>query len=84
MKKKTKLQKIAEVTYQKVLKDHAHYFEKSWTKPMFEKLQTIQFDKHGNVKKSQHSKVLTFSYKTIYIRWQKVFKEARAYVESNS
>lgn len=84
MKEKSKLQKIAEVTYKQILKDHEHYFTKSWAKPMLEKLKTIKFDKHGNVKKSQHSGVLTFSYKTIYIRWQVLFKEARKYVESNS
>lgn len=84
MKEKSKLQKVAEVTYQKVLKDHEHYFTKSWTKPMLEKLQTIQFDRQGNVKKSQYSKILTFSYKTIYIRWQKLFEEAKDYVKNRS
>lgn len=84
MKKKTKFQQIAEVTYQKVLKDHAHYFKESWTKPMFEKLQTIKFNKDGNVKKSKYSEILTFSYKTIYLRWQELFKEAKDYVKNRS
>lgn len=84
MKEKSKLQKIAEVTYQKVLKNHEHYFTKSWTKPTLERLKTIKFDKDGNVRKSKYSEILTFSYKTIYIRWQKLFKEAKDYVENRS
>jgi len=83
MKKKTKIQQIAEITYEKVLKDHARYFKESFAKPYFERLQKIRFDRQGNVVGSD-SELLTFSYKAIYHKWRKIFEEAKKYVESNS
>lgn len=79
--KKTQLQKIAEAVYQKVLKNHEHYFRESFSKPYFERLQKIKFDKCGNVV-GKDSELLTFSYKVIYERWQKMFEEAKKYVKN--
>jgi len=83
MKKKTQIQKIAEITWQKVLKNHEHYFKESYFKPYFERLKKVRFDRFGNIVGAKDSKFVTFNYKVIYTRWQKLFEEAKAYVKNN-